>query len=91
MLQAAGLASVTTWNKEMQVQFSLKLENLQTSVSTIFKVKQLGSGALLGLMLDLVLLKIIWEDFFLLFLAPVGAYNPAGPYPNPFPNHAGQS
>ena len=39
-----------------------------------------GSGALSGLMLDLGLLKMSF-----LFRAPVG------PYPNPFPNPAGQS
>ncbi len=37
--------------------------------------------------------KIIENNkvFFLLFPASAGGSNPAGPYLNPFPNHAGQS
>ena len=49
-----------------------------------------GSGALPGKMLDLGLLKISWEGVFLAF-PPVGGFNPARPYHNPFPKPAGQS
>ena len=33
---------------------------------------QFGSGALSGLLLNLGLMKLIWEDVFFLFLAPAG-------------------
>ena len=49
-----------------------------------------GSGALPGLMLDLGLLKLIRECFFL-FLAPARGSNTVLPYPYLFPNPAGQS
>ena len=42
-------------------------------------------GALTGKLLELGLLKISWGECFFLFIAP------AGPYHNPFTNHAGQS
>ncbi len=48
------------------------------------------SGALSGLMLDLGLLNSFERAFFL-FLATAGGSNPAMPYPNPLPHHAGQS
>ena len=42
-------------------------------------------------MLDLGLLKMSLAGAFFLFLEPAGGSNPAVPYPNPFPNPAGQS
>ncbi len=57
------------------------------SLAFFYEYWNFGSGALSGLMLDPGLLKI---SFFLL-LAPVGSSNPAGHYPIPFPNPAGQS
>ncbi len=53
--------------------------------------KNLGSGTLLSLMLDLGLLKIICGDVFFLFLALAGGFKPAGPYLIPNPNFTGQS
>ncbi len=51
---------------------------------------QFGSGVLPGLMLNLGLLKIsLWSIFFQ-FLVTAGGSNPAEPYPNHFPNPAGQ-
>ncbi len=44
---------------------------------TFQQLKIILKGALSGLMLDLGLLKIIWLG--VLFLAPAGASNPAGP------------
>ena len=42
-------------------------------------------------MMDLGLLKLNWEGFLFLFLAPTGALTLRGPIPNPFTNPAGQS
>ena len=56
----------------------------------MFFVIILGSGALPGKKLDLGLLKISLCVFFP-FLASVGGFNPTGPYPNLFPNPAGQN
>ena len=52
-------------------------------------IKKFGSGTLPGLMLDLGLLKIIWEGGFSI-CSHCGGCNPAGLYPNPFPNPAGE-
>ena len=56
---------------------------LKTKDTTFFLLKM--SGALPDKMLELGLLKISWGECFFLFIAP------AGPYHNPFTNHAGQS
>ncbi len=49
----------------------------------------MGSGALPDLMVDLGSFKISLGG--VLIPAPAGCSNPAGPYPNHFPNPAGQS
>ena len=47
------------------------------SIYVYVPIKEIGSGALPGLMLDIGLLKIIGEVFFI-FLASAGGSNPAG-------------
>ena len=55
-----------------------------------FIIRTYGSGALSGLILDLIIENNLKGCCFL-FLAPAGGSNPAWPYPNPFPNPEGQS
>ncbi len=52
----------------------------------IIPTKKIGSDALPSKMMDLGILKM-----FLPTTSNCGDSKPAGPYPNPFPIHAGQS
>ncbi len=49
-----------------------------------------GSGALPGKMLLVRIIERKFKGCFFLFLAPEGGSHPAGHYPNPLPNPAGQ-